>query len=201
MHRQLTLPFADDGCCGRWQYLLIASPDPAVTAAVMKVKEDFYAVYKQRIATGTRPHITVAHFTATEKSEAALVELMRETCSKHPRFIAGLQNFDGFEPSTLYINVQAHEPFRQLAGSLSVVKDCLRTNRCPAAYLVSHPHLTVARRLPHWVYAKAIREYRSRCFEGAFVVNELLLLKKRQRSQRYERVTTLRLSPSNSFLN
>lgn len=206
MRRQLTLPFTAEELHGdQREYLLIASPGRNLTAKVMKEKERFFSVYQQRIAIDTWPHITVATFKAKQSLEGALVEIMQEVCHHQRKFIAVLQDFDGFEhstASTVYIKVQQHAPFRQLSNGLYVINSCLRAHGCQTAYLVNTPHLTIARRIPYQVYLKAIQEYSQRRFDDSFLVDSLLLLRRRHPNDTYKRAATLCLSsPSNYFLN
>lgn len=194
MHPQLSLPFTDEDRCGDYrEHLLVASPPPDLAAKIMKEKQAFYDVYKQLIAIKTKPHITVADLWAKEELESSLVALMQEACSRQPRFVTGLHGFAGFESSTIYINVQEHGPFLQLADRLSVVNRYLRSHGLPSGYLVNHPHLTIARRLPRRVYAKAIQDYTGRSFHGSLPVHELVLLKRKHRFDKCEEVATLRL--------
>lgn len=200
MKLQLLLPFSpDDLSCDQREYLLIASPTPNVTAKVMEVKEDFYAVYKQAMAVTTRPHITVAAFKATEKLQSSVIELMQQACHDQQRFVVALRGFDGFAPAAIYIKVQDHQPFRQLAHRLRTVNGWLQNNGCRTAKLVNLPHLTIARRLSSPVYKKAIQDYSNRSFRDAFVLNNLLLLKRRHPGDHYKRVTSLRFSPAPHF--
>jgi 2'-5' RNA ligase len=202
MRSQLVLPFSDDELYdSRWEYLLIASPGRKVTTKIREVKEDFYATHRQKIAIDTWPHITIAFFRAKQKLEGLLIEMMQKVCSRQQKFIADLKDFDGFDHSTIYIKVQDWQPFLQLAADLSPIDDFLINNGCRSAHLVDTPHLSIARRLPYSVYIKAKQEYSHRRFQDSFIVNELLLLKRRHEEHKCKRVTTLHFSSPNYFLN
>jgi len=193
--RQLYLPFTDDDLYGdQWEYLLLALPQQRLTERVMTVKEDFHAVYNHELAIRTWPHITLAWFKAKRSVEKALIEVLFKACCKHRQFSSELYNFAGFDPSTIYIRVQEHQPFLALADSLRAINKILWENSCSSAGFVDHPHLTVARRLPYQTYWKAVQEYSCKCFQDVFIVNELKLLRRRQENDKCQRVTTLWLS-------
>jgi len=190
--KQLRFAFPDDP----WRYLFLASPDRDLAARVMDVKEDFYFSYGHKIAVDTRPHITLAAFNATKDLEASLIALLQKICSGYSKFTALLQDFAGFErydKSTIYIKVQTHQPFLELAKGLCAVNHLLQTDSCSSAYLVEHPHLTVAKWIPYLMYLEAMEDFSSRSFRDVFVVNNLLLLKKQEGDDKYQRVTTIRL--------
>lgn len=202
MPLQLALPFSVEELYGDYyEYLLIASPDPKLTEKIVAIKKGFYTTFQQCIAVKTRPHITIATLWTKETFEDPLVALMQKACDKTSRFVAGLYGFDGFKPSTLYIKVQEHKPFHQLAYNLTTVNDYLRCHGLPAGRLVKHPHLTIARRLSHRVYAKAMQAYAHQNFQDFFPVHELVLLKRRHQFDRCQQIARLSLSSRNSFLN
>lgn len=200
MKQQFRLPFPTN----EWRYLFLASPDRKLAGKVMVEKESFSSDFDHKLAGGSRPHITLAYFDADGDLETSLTQLLRQACSRHQRFSAGLFGYDGFESadrSTIYIKVQERERFLQLANSLRVINGLLTSNGFRSARLVNNPHLTIARRVPCLTYLKALEEYRRRRFSDTFLVKDLVLLKKQSGDRQYQRVTTLCLSASNVSFN
>jgi 2'-5' RNA ligase len=179
-----------------WHYLFLASPERNLANRVMEVKEDFYYSYGHKIAIDTWPHITLAAFRSTNEAEPFLIALLQQACARYRKFSTPLQEFDGFEgfnKSAIYIKVEAHQPFLHMAKGLCVIKGLLLSNGCSSAYLVNRPHLTVAKWIPYLMYLEAMEDYRHKRFRDSFLVNSLLLLKKQNEEDKYQRVTTIRL--------
>lgn len=197
MHSQLILPYTDDELYGpNWDFLLIASPSRHVADKAWEIKEDFFEEFHQKIAIDTLPHITIAAFKAKLGLQDKIIAIMRRVCCGQKKFYVYLKDFGGFEPHTIYIQVLNHEPFLKLARELRAINERLLQNGCSRAYLVDDPHLTIARCLPFKVYFEAMEKYSYRHFEDSFIVNELRLLRRRHRNDKYKCIATLHFSRS-----
>ena len=101
-----------------YEYLLVVHPDERVYAQVMAEKQLFSAQYKESVAVKTKPHITVANFLAKEEMESTIIRWMHRIISVQKKFTITLDKYSGFPPHTIYLRVQDHEPFKQLAKEL-----------------------------------------------------------------------------------
>jgi len=164
---------------GHFEYLLVASPDAAVMEQVIAEKDFFSAHFNKRIAARTKPHITIANFMAAEEMEPAVIRYMHRVISAHTSFKVTLDQYGAFRPHTIYIRVQDHQPFHELARGLKAVDQFMQGYGCAKMKLVDHPHMTVARRLDPITYRDAISVYAQKTFNASFEVKELLLLKRR----------------------
>jgi 2'-5' RNA ligase len=162
-----------------YEYLLIANPDTNVFEKVMAEKQSFYDEYKEKVAIKTKPNITVADFLAKEAMEETIIRWIQRICNNQKSFTVTLNNYSGFPPHTIYLRVQNAVPFQQLAKELRVVSTYVSSCACPPMKLIANPHVSIARRLPEEVYFKALAQYARKSFHESFVVNELLLLKRK----------------------
>ena len=181
---------------GQYEYLLVANPDETVFNKVMTEQQVFYDRYKEKIAVKTKPHITVANFMAMESMEDTVIRWIERICKNQHSFSVVLNNFSGFPPHTIYVRVQNPQPFQQLAKQLQVISDYIKSNEDPLPLLTSRPHLTIARRLPEAVYSKAMMDYSQRDFHSSFMVNELVLLKRKHPFDTSEKVMVFRFLPA-----
>jgi 2'-5' RNA ligase len=184
-----------------YEYLLVAHPDKNVYLRVAEEKQSFFDVYKEKIAVKTKPHITVACFIAKEVMEETMIRWMQRIISNQTRFIVLLNNYSGFPPHTVYLRIQDHQPFKQLASSLKVIDQYIRGNDCPPMKLVTHPHLSVARGLPKDIYEKAIIAYAQKLFSDSFEVSELVLLKRQHQFDSCKQVSKFRLAEDIRLFN
>jgi 2'-5' RNA ligase len=178
-----------------YEYLLVAHPDADVYAQVMAEKQLFTAQYKEQVACKTKPHITVANFLAKEEMESTLIRWMHRIISTQKKFTVTLDKYSGFAPHTIYLRVQDHQPFQQLAKELQVVDQYVRSYGCPEAQLITRPHLTIARRLPETVYRQAETVYAQKDFHASFEVKELLLLRRQHQFDSCKQVNVFGLQP------
>lgn len=173
---------------GLWEYLLIVQPDKAAYEKVAAHKETFSTTYNYRMATVTKPHITVANFLAKEGMEETLIRWMQNIFKGHNSFPVTLTNFSGFATHTIYVTIENAAPFQALAKSLQPLDGFIQASGCPPLYTVAHPHLTLARRLPTPLYRQAMQHYAAQPFAASFIAHELLLLK---RGHQYDTCKTI----------
>jgi len=177
------------------EYLLVINPPNDVYNLVKEEKEHFYEAYKQRIAVKTLPHITAANFLAREQMEDTIIRYIHRVVGAKTEFPLLLNNFSGFAPHTVFIRVHQHRPFKQLAAELAMIDDYVRGNGLPAASLVSYPHLIIANKLPENVYRQAMMDYSQKLFHASFMVNEMVLLRRKSQYDACQKVNIFRLLP------
>ncbi len=180
---------------GCWEYLLVAHPDAAVYAQVMEEKKFFSGQFKTAVAAKTQPHITVANFLAVENMEETIIRWMHRIISNKKSFRVTLDQYGAFRPHTIYLKVQDHQPFQQLARELKVVDQYVRSYGCPEMPLISHPHLTIARKLEHATYQQAVNVYAEKSFHASFEVKELVLLRRQHQYDACKQVSVFGLTP------
>ena len=164
---------------GFYEYLLVARPDKKVYEKVMAEKQFFYEEYKEKIAVKTQPHITITNFLAKEVMEGTIIRWMANIFNKKQSFPVTLNNYSGFPPHTIYLRIQDTMPFQQLAKELKIIDTYVTSCSCPPMKIISKPYVSIARRLSEEVYFKALIQYSHKSFHESFVVNELLLLRRK----------------------
>lgn len=179
-----------------YEYLLVVHPGTGVYEKVLTEKQWFYEEFKEAIAIKTKPHITVANFIAREPMEETIIRWMQRGFRSQPAFTVTLNNYSGFPPHTIYLRIQDKQPFRQLAGKLEAIDTYITSCSCPPMRLIYNPHLSIARGLSQETYFKALTQYAHKSFHESFVVNELLLLRRRDKYDKYETINVFGLQPS-----
>jgi 2'-5' RNA ligase len=180
----------------RYEYLLVAHPDATVYAQVMAEKQFFSAQFNTAITIKTKPHITVANFLAYENMEETIIRWMHRIISNKKSFTVTLDQYGAFRSHTIYLRVQDHQPFQQLARELKVVDQYVRSNSCPEMRIITNPHLTIARRLEESTYKQACALYAGKNFHASFEVKDLVLLKRRDQFDSCKQVNVFGLLPS-----
>ena len=176
-----------------YEYLLVVHPSTEAYEQLVQEKQHFFNTYHEKVAIKTKPHITVANFLAKEAMEDTIIRYMQRIMSMQKSFSVTLNNFSGFPPHTVYARVQDHQPFKQLTAALMPVDHYVKGNGCPPAKFITHPHVTIARRLSAAIYEKAMFEFSQRTFYASFKVDELVLLKRRNQFDKCQQVNVFRL--------
>lgn len=178
-----------------FEYLLVANPVGPAGSRVIEVKESFYNTYRQVPGNKANPHITLAKYLAKEAMEATIERWVQRICNQQKSFKVILNNFSGYPPHTLYIRVQNPQPFHSLVNQLKVIESYVSGNSGYPVKFASNPHLPIARRLPDEIYTKALFDYAGRDFHESFIVNELVLLKRKTRTEAGQVINVFRLLP------
>ena len=185
---------------GYYEYLLVIHPGSEVNEKVMAEKQNFYDDYGEKDAIRTKPQIAVANFLAKEAMEDTFIRWMQIIFSKQQSFPVTLNNYSGFPPHTIYLRVQNAEPIQQLANELKVVNTYVSSCSCPPMKLISRPHISIAGRLTEEVYFKALTQYAHKSFHETFLVNELLLLKRKHQYDTCKTINVFALQPGGNGL-
>lgn len=184
-----------DSFQGCYEYLLVINPGQEVNEKLAAEKQMFYDDYKEKAAINTKPHITVARFVAKEAMENTIIRWMQRICSKQQSFAVTLNNYGGFPPDTIYLRIQNETPFRRLAKELSVVNAYINSSSCPPMLLTPKPHVSIADNLSEETFFKALTQYAHKSFHESFLVNELLLLKRKDEHDVCKPVIVFALQP------
>lgn len=177
------------------EYLLVADLGERVGKRVIDIKRDFAETYKQKKADETRSCITIANFAASESMEETVIRWMQRICGQFRGFPVTLNNYSGFPSHSIYIRVQNHEPFHQLASQLKVIDQYVTSNGFPPSRLVAKPHITIATGLDKPLYDKALLEYSQKTFHEAFDLDGLVLLKRNSQFDKCKEVNVFRFYP------
>jgi 2'-5' RNA ligase len=176
-----------------YEYLLVVHPAADVYAQLMQEKEYFFETYKEKVAVKTMPHITVANFLAKEAMEETIIVICIASLVCRKVLPVTLNNFSGFPPHTVYARVQDHQPFKHLAAVLAPVDHYVKGNGCPPAKFITHPHVSIARRLKPDVYDKAMFEFSQRTFLCFVQCRRMVLLKRQHQFDKCRQVNVFKL--------
>lgn len=122
-----------------FEYLLVVHPSKEVFNPLLSEKENSSNQYGVSIAKKTLPHITILNCIAKEQMEETLIKRMHRIISVQQSFNVMLNNYSGFPSSkTIYVRIQDHDPFKQLAASLKTIDEYVRSYVFPRAILINY---------------------------------------------------------------
>ena len=128
--------------------------------------------------------------------ENTVIRWMQRICSRQQSFSVTLNNYGGFPSHTIYLRIQNEFPFRQLAKELSVVNAYVSSCSYPPMVILPKPHVSIAGSLPEETFFKALTQYAHKSFHESFLVNELLLLKRKDEYDTSKPLIVFALQPA-----
>ena len=175
------------------EYLLVIEPHEALRDEIMEVKKYFSETYDcPAVATG-KPNITLARFQQYEMIEQRIVHRLQLMAMAQASFVVELHDFGSFPAHSIYINVTTKTQIVELVKALRPIQHLLKIDKDRKPHFITEPFVTVARKLLPWQYEKGWLELSNTQFSGRFVVEHLLLLRKRDGEKRYEMVKKFKL--------
>ncbi len=162
------------------EYMLVLSPHEELWNRIMQVKREFSETYQAAHALWGKPHLTLAQFVQYEMMEERILNLLNTVAMGHHPIKVELKDFGSFPSHTIYINVISKEPIRDLVRKIRPSQKLLKLDNDNKPHFLDEPHLTIARKLLPWQYEKGWLVYGQRHFNGRFIAEAMLLLKRRR---------------------
>jgi len=170
-----------------YEYLLVLNPHEELRNKIMKVKQDFFDVYKANISLSGKPHVTLVNFLQYQLMEERLVNRLHTVAMGHPPIKVELKDYGSFPSHTIYINITSKLPIQSLVKEIrTATQRLMKLNDDNKPHFIMEPHLTIARRLQPWQYEKGWLEYSHKHFTGRFIADSMLLLKRPLNEMKYE---------------
>jgi 2'-5' RNA ligase len=175
------------------QYLLVIQPHQALCDEIQKLKKHFAESYDCPAAATGKPNITLARFTQYEMLEQRIVHRLERIAMAQASFVVELHDFSSFPTHSIFLNVTTKTQFVELVKSLRPIQQIMKLDKDHKPHFITEPFITIARKLLPWQYEKGWLELSNTHFSGRFVVNEMILLRKREGEIRYEIVRKFRM--------
>ena len=105
---------------------------------------------------------------------------------EHASFVVELNDFGSFPTHSIFLNVTSKNQIVDLVKSFRPIQHLLKINKDRKPHFITDPYINIARKLLPWQYEKGWLEMSNTHFSGNFLVDHLLLLRKRDGEKRYE---------------
>lgn len=170
-----------------FEYLLVLNPHEELRTRILKVKQEFYDVYKASTAIGGKPYIALVNFLQYEMMEERLLNRLKIVAMGFHPIKVELKDFGSFPGHTIYINVVSKVPVQTLVKEVrKETQRLMKLNDDNKPHFILEPHLTIARKLLPWQYEKSWLEYEKKNFTGRFIADGMLLLKRPLDEKKYQ---------------
>lgn len=177
------------------EYLLLAHPSPEVSKKIQELNQLVLKSYMQTNPWKFRPVMLLASFIAVDSMEETLIRYLHRVCAQHKSFTITLNNFGGCPPNGIYVRVQESEPFTEFARELKAINQYLQSNGYPEAKITTRPQLTISRSFEENLYREVMLDFSQRTFHESFLLNEMVLVKRKGQYDVYSQVNVFGLYP------
>jgi 2'-5' RNA ligase len=164
----------------RKQYFMAIIPPSPVYEEALELRKYFKEQYGSKAALNSPPHITLhMPFLWNEEKEKKLISKLLVFSKKCDPLKVCMDNFSGFPPKVIFINVTESDALNELQKDLhrffKTELDIFNANYKEQPF---HPHLTLAfRDLKKARYHKAWEEFAKKEFKAEFMADKIALLK------------------------
>ncbi len=174
-------------------YLLVLEPHEALREEIMQVKSYFGKTYDCAASVTGKPNISLIRFEQFEMIEQRIVHRMQLIATEHASFVVELNDFGSFPTHSIFLNVATKNQITDLVKSFRPIQHLLKIDKDRKPHFITDPYISIARKLLPWQYEKGWLEMSNTHFNGKFVADHLLLLRKRDGEKKYETVRKFRL--------
>ena len=175
------------------EYMVVIAPHEDLYDRIMKIKQEFAEQYDNRMATALKPHISIVRFLQYEMKEHYLYNKLKLLAMGLPAFKIDLEHFGSYPSHTIYINVQTQEPIKAIAKKLRSAQSLMTINKDNKPHFMNEPHIAIARKLLPWQFEKGWLEYANRHFQGSFIADQLVFLKRSPGSKAWQVVDRFKM--------
>jgi 2'-5' RNA ligase len=172
-------------CYATAQYLLVIEPHESLRNEISQVKKHFAATYDCAAAAVGKPNITLVRFEQYEMMEQRILRRLQSLTAEQNSFVVELHDFGSFPTHSIFINVTTQTQITELVKSFRPIQHLFTIDKERKPHFITDPHITIARKLLPWQYEKGWLELSHTHFSGRFVVDHLLLLRKREGETKY----------------
>jgi 2'-5' RNA ligase len=162
------------------EYLLVLQPNQSLWDKITAIKKKFEVDYRFKDVKVGLPHITLAMFKQFKATENRIVQSLRNNAKTLSPFIVELKDFGSFPSHTIYINIVSKVPIINAVKTLrQAAQRFMKIDKDNKPFFITEPHLTIARKLQPWQYEKGWLEYQHANFDGRFIADHALLLRRK----------------------
>jgi 2'-5' RNA ligase len=167
------------------EYRLVIPLPESLQERVQSLRKTLHEKHNTPLGFELKPSLTVLKCHAFERMEPRLTERFQEIAMGHNPFKVELKGFAAYPSHTLYIDVLTKSPFHELVKGLKKAKWLMNIPQ-HEPHFIAEPHLLVAQRLKPMQFIRMWMELEYSQFNGRFMADSMLLLRRSELNKRYE---------------
>lgn len=169
----------------KMEYLLVIDIPETLRHKIERAREDLVSAYAIRQPRTGRPHIGLVRFTAWQQMEGKIGTRVQEIVMGQSPFLVEFSDYGGYPMHSIFIQMRTKERVKGLIKALKQARSLMRLTG-DAPHFFEDPVIPLAARLEKNSYLDAMKEYATRHFNGRFVADSVLMLKREKKTERYQ---------------
>lgn len=170
-----------------FEYQLLLNPPDALRSRIIEVKKTFTDKFKVPATHQGKPQILLVSFVQYELFEDRILNQLSQLALGFHPIPVQVRDFGSFPAHTIILNVPSKPAIQSLVKSIrSEAQRLMKLDNANKPLFFLDPHITIARKLAPWQYEQGWNEYRHHHFNGKFLADSMLLLKRPLNSMKYE---------------
>lgn len=167
-------------------YLIIIRPHAELLNKIIQVKQVFADKFKNENALYIKPHLALVKFSQFAMAEERIVNKLKALSMGLTPVKIELKDFGNYPSHTIFVNVTSKIQIEILVKSIRInMQQLMRADKDNKPYFIMQPNFNIGQKLLPWQFEKAWLEYSHRQFTGRFIVDEMLLLRRKNDERKY----------------
>lgn len=167
------------------EYLLLIDIPEVLRNKIEKARTAMTEQYPVHQPKTGRSHIGLVRFTALQQQEDKIINRLQSIAMGQQPFMIELRGFGGYPMHCIYISICRAEKIKQLIRAFKEARWLLKAND-ESPYFFEDPVIPLTARMDKDIYIAAMKEYARKHFSGHFIVSSILLLKRKEKNERYK---------------
>ena len=166
------------------EYLLVIDIPEVLRHKIEKARQDLMEHYHISQPKTGRPHVGLVRFAVLQQMEEKIISRLQQITMAQQPFIIELSGFGGYPMHSVFIHIGTHEKIKQLVKACKEARPLFKANG-EKPHFLDDPVIPLAARMDKDIYITAMKEYTNKHFSGRFVASSVLLLKRKEKNERY----------------
>lgn len=169
------------------EYLLVLTPHEDLSNKLTLLRKEFAETFHTAPVLFP-PQLTLLKFTQVEMMERRFALQMRlQAMAQHPLQVK-LNGFGSYPSHSIFAKLANGSEVTNLIKGLKSIAKQLTLHKDHAPHFIQEPVFTIAQKLLPWQYEQAWQQWQHKNFMTSFMVNNMILLKRRLGEKTYRRV-------------
>lgn len=167
------------------EYMLVIVPNEDVTEKITGIKKSFATSYSCTQAMHIKPQIMLAKFIQFEMMEQRIINRLKNICSELAGFKVDIETYGSHPSHTIYLKVTSQIKITELLKLLKKSQSLMTISKENKPFFAEQPCIIIANKLLPWQYEKSWTALQHSHFSASFMVNDVVLLKRKEHGHGY----------------
>ncbi len=169
------------------EYKLVICPHEDLSKKLQFIQSSFAERFALTNQLPGRPQLLICRFKQMEAFEPKIVQRLQQAAGGHSPFKAEIRDFGSSPSHTIYANVVSPVSIKALVTTIKTqAQSLMKLDADNKPYFISESHFIIASKLKPWQYEKGWLEMQHEAFSAGFIVNEILLMKRKEGETKYQ---------------